>query len=325
MTHNTTFRLLFLAGFVILSTGFLACGQADTTGEDESAATTAAVTQPEGPPSLDEIGNATISGIYDEPVQLQGGRYEGEPFDPDGASRPTVGLVEDFLLTGDLDGDGAEEAITMLWESSGGSGTFTYLAAMGYDGSDLANISTAEIGDRVQLRDARISGDRIELDVVQAGPEDAACCPGEMATLAWTLDGDTLNRVESGVEATRLSVAALAGPEWVLAQFDRNEPAPDEPEITVLFEEGRIAGGSGCNRYMGSVTEGEMPGDLSVGVLAGTMMACPPEVMDLENRYRQKLEKVVKYGFLNRQLILTFEKEDGNIGALFFTPRQPGE
>jgi hypothetical protein len=47
--------------------------------------------------------------------------------------------------------------------------------------------------------------------------------------------------------------------------------------------------------------------------------------MDLENRYRQKLEKVVKYGFLNRQLILTFEKEDGDIGALFFTPRQPVE
>ncbi len=325
MTRNTTFRLLFLTGFVILSAGFLACGQADTPAEDESAEAMTVATQPAGPPSLDEIGNATISGIYDEPVQLQGGKYEGEPFDPDGASRPTVGLVEDFILTGDLDGDGAEEAVTMLWETSGGSGTFTYLAAMGYDGSDLANISTAEIGDRVQLRDARISGDKIELDVVQTGPEDAACCPGEMATLAWTLDGDTLNPVESGVETTRLSVAALAGPEWVLTQFDRNDPAPDEPEITVLFEEDRIAGGSGCNRYMGTVTEGEMPGDLTVGMLAGTMMACPPEVMDLENRYRQKLEKVVSYGFLNRQLILTFEKEDGDIGALLFTPRQPAE
>ena len=47
--------------------------------------------------------------------------------------------------------------------------------------------------------------------------------------------------------------------------------------------------------------------------------------MELEDRYRQQLEKVVKYGFMNRQLILSFEKDDGNIGALFFTPRQIGE
>ncbi|NHZ73273.1 MAG: META domain-containing protein [Nitrospirae bacterium] len=325
MAHQGKCGLLSILIITALATVSLSCDQADTTTEDESAATMAAAVQTAGPPTVDEIANATISGIYDEPVQLQGGKYEGEPFDPDGASRPTVGLVEDFLLTGDLDGDGAEEAVAMLWESSGGSGTFTYLAAMGYDGSDLANISTAEIGDRVQLRDARISGDRIELDVVQAGPEDAGCCPGEMVTLAWTLDGNTLKPVESAAEPMRLSVAALAGPEWVLTRFDRNDPAPDEPEITVLFDEDRIAGGSGCNRYMGTVTEGEMPGDLTMGLLAGTMMACPPEVMELEERYRKQLEKVVKYGFMNQQLILTFEKEDGNIGALFFTPRQPGE
>ena len=274
---------------------------------------------------MDEIANATISGIYNEPVQLQGGKYEGEPFEPQGASFPRVGLIEEFLLTGDMDGDGVEEAVVMLWESSGGSGTYSYLAALGREGSEIVNIATTEIGDRVQLRDARISGNRIELDIVQAGPEDAGCCPGEMATLAWALEGNSLNPVESGVEPGRLSIAAFAGPEWVLRNLDRNEPAPDEPEITLLFEEDRIAGGSGCNRYMGTVTEGEMPGDLTVGLLAGTMMACPPEVMELEDRYRQQLEKVVKYGFMNRQLILSFEKDDGNIGALFFTPRQIGE
>ena len=308
----------------VLATSLLSCDQADTAAEDESAPAMATTNEPSGAPSVETIAGATIRGIYDEPVQLQGGRYEGELFDPEGASRPMVGLVEDFLLTGDLDGDGAEEAVTMLWESSGGSGTYTYLAALGHEGGEIVNLATAGIGDRVQLRDARIAGDRIELDVVQAGPQDAACCPGEMATLAWALDGDALNPVDSGVETTRLSVAALTGPEWVLDRLDREEPAPDKPEVTVLFEENRIAGGGGCNRYMGTVTEGDMPGDLTVGLLASTMMACPPEVMGLEDRYRQQLEKVVKYGFLNRQLILTFEKEDGNVGAMSFTPRQIG-
>ena len=309
----------------VLATSLLSCSQGATTAEDESAPTMATANKPPGPPSVEVIAGATIRGIYDEPIQLEDGRYEGEPFDPEGSSRPRVGLVEDFLLTSDLDGDGREEAIVMLWESSGGSGTYTYLAVLGREGSDVVNLATADIGDRVQLRDSRISGNLVELDVVQAGPEDAACCPGEMATLAWALEGDALKPVDSGVEPKRLSVATLAGPEWVLDRLDRDEPVPDTPEVTVLFEENRIAGGSGCNRYMGTVTEGEMPGDLTVGLLAVTMMACPPEVMDLENRYRQKLENVVKFGFLNRQLILTFEKEGGSIGTLFFTPRQIGQ
>jgi len=325
MAHNMTLRLLSVIASTILAASFLACGQAESPAEDESAATMAATAQPAGAPSLDEIANATISGIYDEPVQLQGGKYEGEPFEPQGASFPRVGLIEEFLLTSDMDGNGVEEAVVMLWESSGGSGTYSYLAALGREGSEVVNIATAEIGDRVQLRDSRISGNRVELDVVQAGPEDAGCCPGEMVTLAWTLDGGSLNPAESGVEPERLSVAALAGPEWVLQDLDRNEPAPGEPEITLIFEEDRIAGKSGCNQYMGSVTEGELPGDFSIGLLAGTMMACPPEVMELEDRYRQRLEEVFKIGFFIGDLALSFEKEDGSGGTLLFAPRRPGE
>ena len=73
-------------------------------------------------PTAFELAHATYSGIMDEPVTLTGGRWEGEPFVEGGASRPTVGLVDHFILTGDLDGDGLDEAVTFLWESSGGSG-----------------------------------------------------------------------------------------------------------------------------------------------------------------------------------------------------------
>lgn len=321
MGSRHTFGLLSLLIVATLATTAVSCGQSQTSSNEDSEVTLAVA----APPSLTEIANATIGGIYDEPIQLENGQYEGEPFEPQGASFPRVGLIEESRLTGDLDGDGVEEAIVMLWESSGGSGTYSYLAALDREGSEVVNIATAEIGDRVQLRDSRVSGNRVELDIVRAGPEDAGCCPGEMVTLAWELDGNSLNPVESGVAPERLSIAAFAGPAWVLRSLDRDEPAPSEPEITLLFEENRIAGKSGCNQYMGTVTEGDMPGDLEVSLLAGTMMACAPEVMALEDRYRQDLEKIVKYGFLNRQLSLTFEKEDGNSGSLLFTPRLPGE
>lgn len=323
MTNRSTPAVLVSLVFATLATIPLACGQhqAPTNEESEAPATTA---QPAGPPSLDEIANATIHSIYDEPVQLQAGKYEGEPFEPQGASFPRVGLIDEFLLTSDLDGDGAEEAIVMLWESSGGSGTYSYLAAIGREGSEVVNIATAEVGDRVQLRDSRISGNRVELDVLRAGPEDAACCPGEMTTLAWELEDRSLNPVDSGVEPERLSIAAFAGPEWVLTDFARAERAPTEPEVTIEFDEGRIAGGSGCNRFMGPLTEGEMPGDLTVGLLAGTMMMCPPEVMEIEDRFRRQLGSVVKYGFLNRQLALTYETDAGDVDVMLFSPRQIG-
>ena len=76
-------------------------------------------------PLTDAVANMTYSGIYDDDVTLTEGRWEGEPFVADGASRPSVGIIDDFMLTGDLDGDGTDEVVVFLWESSGGSGTYT--------------------------------------------------------------------------------------------------------------------------------------------------------------------------------------------------------
>ncbi|MEA3231645.1 MAG: hypothetical protein U9Q05_07825, partial [Thermodesulfobacteriota bacterium] len=99
------------------------------------------------PPTSIGPGNATYSGIYAHAITLKNGRWEGEPFIDGGASRPTVGLVEDFSLTGDLDGDGEMEHIVVLWENSGGTGKPNYLAVMGEKEGRLVNLSTTLIGD----------------------------------------------------------------------------------------------------------------------------------------------------------------------------------
>jgi hypothetical protein len=57
------------------------------------------------------LANASYQGIEDSPVQLENGRWEGKPYVEGGASRPSVGLVEDFSLQGDLDGDGNPETV----------------------------------------------------------------------------------------------------------------------------------------------------------------------------------------------------------------------
>ena len=62
-------------------------------------------------PLTDAVANMTYSGIYDDDVTLTDGRWEGEPFVADGASRPAVGIIDDFMLIGDLDGDGTDEVV----------------------------------------------------------------------------------------------------------------------------------------------------------------------------------------------------------------------
>ena len=272
-------------------------------------------------PTLDELGNASYAGIYDRPVQLADGRYEGEPFVEGGASRPTAGVAPELRLVGDLDGNGVDEAVVLLWTNSGGSGTFNYVAVAGRRGDDVVNLGTAPLGDRVQVRAARVVEGTVELDVVQAGPDDAACCPSQTATRTFALGSGDLTETSTEVTGT-LSFATLEGVAWVLTVFDRSEPVPAEPEVTLVFSDGRIGGRSGCNRYFAGVIDGDLPGGLSVGQLGATKMACPDEVMRLEERYLRTLAGATKFGFVAGRLIVTCRVDDA-IHSMTFVSREP--
>lgn len=275
----------------------------------------------EGAPTAVELANAVFPGILDQPIQLRDGRWEGKPFIEGGASRPSAGMVEDLILTGDFDGDGQGETAVVLWTSSGGSGTFDYLAVVGRQGGQLVQLGTAPIGDRVQIRSARVVADRIVLDVVQAGAGDAACCPTQKATRTWTLGTGGLS--ERAVEITgTLSLADLGGTEWVLRQLARDEPAPPEPEITLVFEGDRIAGTSGCNRYFAGIEEdSDLSGQISVGAIGSTRMACEDDVMALESRFLERLEAVSRYDFVAVKLALTWQTEEST-DTMLFAPQQ---
>jgi heat shock protein HslJ len=232
-----------------------------------------------------------------------------------------VGLVRDFRLVGDLNGDESPEAVFLLYESSGGSGTFFYVTVLERAPEGIVSLGTRGVGDRVQIRSAGLSDGTVVLDVVQTGPEDAACCPGQKVTRRWSVGPDGLTEL-APVDDGRLSLDDLSGPEWVLRSFGRDDPAPGEPGITILFESGRLGGGSGCNTYFASAEEGEAPGDITIGAVGMTMMACEEVAMTLEQRYHQALVGVVKYGFIGGRLALT-SLTDGEVSTMIFEGREP--
>ena len=151
-----------------------------------------------GPPSetpaltAERLQQATYIGILDAPVTLVDGRYEGEPFVPGSAARPIVKLVPGIMATGDLDGDGTDEAVVVLAHSSGGSGVFMYLATVRDNGGNAENIATTRLGDRVKVIAVEIDEGKIVAELVQHGPNDAMCCPASKVRRGWLLQGREL-------------------------------------------------------------------------------------------------------------------------------------
>ena len=268
---------------------------------------------------LKNVSYRGLEGIA-KPVTLSKGSWEGQPLRRGAASRPAVHFVRDFRLLGDVDGDGADEAVVLLGVTSGGSGDLIHLAVVKWQGSEAVNVATARLGDRVQLRAGRVVAKRIVLDLVQAGTDDAMCCPGELVTRTWEWTGTGLQEVPPLAPPGRLSMEALAGPEWVLRQWSWDEAAAATPEVTLVYRDGKINGRSGCNRYFAAVIDGDQPGDLRIGAAAGTRMACPEQAAAVERRFLSLLQGVTKFGFVAGQLALTYEK-DGVIATMLFDSR----
>lgn len=111
-----------------------------------------------------------------------------------------------------------------------------------------------------------------------------------------------------GGESSRLtgetSPTALMGPTWRLTQIN-GQPPVDGASVTAEFSsDGRVAGRSGCNLYMGSARV-EAEGRLAVGLLASTMMACAPQgVMEQEARFLSTLQAATRFVIAGGELRL---------------------
>jgi heat shock protein HslJ len=227
--------------------------------------------------------------------------------------------VEDLLVQGDLDGDSVEEAAVLLAESSGGSGVMTYLALVTWRDGAPVNLATRLIGDRVQIRSLRVEDGELILDYITAGPEEPACCPTRKVRDRYRLQEGRL--VESGSEAMGpMSLQDLQGVTWELTHFGRQNPVPEGVRISLSVDGDRVSGSAGCNRYFGRIRE-KVPGELAIGPVGSTRMACAEPKMSAERTYLEALEEVVKFGFLNGRLVLSYTPTGADgVDSLRFAP-----
>ena len=286
------------------------------------ACTTALAIPPPPPaPGLHDLANASYQGLIDVEgvITLTDGHWQGEPWVEGGASAPSAQLLGTLLAQGDLDYDGRTESVNLVNYSTGGTGQLLHLAVSRFDEAGVDNFATVFLGDRVMVRDLRVESGRIMADVVQAGPHDGACCPGDVVTRTWRLQDGQLQEVPLDHEPERLSANTLSGSEWVLSRWGFKEPVGNGITITLEYLDGKFTGHSACNRYFAAVSAaGDVAGGIEVADIGGTRMACTEDrLAAAEDRYLEALQQVNRISFMAGELALSWG-QGAKFGSLYF-------
>ncbi|MBW6416372.1 META domain-containing protein [Celeribacter sp. PS-C1] len=139
-----------------------------------------------------------------------------------------------------------------------------------------------------QLRDEGLLYDATELDLL-VSPE---LCRDDMSGQVYP-ETVTLTRGETSFRGCAgETMDLLSGPEWQIEDV-AGAGVIDASNATLAFDGDRVAGSTGCNRYMGGV---EVTGDgLRFGQLASTQMMCPESLMQQEARVLEALAKVERF------------------------------
>ena len=274
-----------------------------------------------------QLKNATYSGIYEEPVTLTDGLYEGKPYVEGDASRPTVQYIDKSGLYGDLDGDGIVDAAVFLLERGGGTGAFTYVAAQLNQNGQPVDAGAVWIEDRIGVRSAAIENGQVVLEIITQGPGDAACCASHKAHKAYALqEGQLAEMTGEDQVLERISAADLNGTSWTLLELNYDQPALADTEVTVSFQEGQISGSGGCNSYNSNFSlSDDNPFVVTTGPVAATQKACPDPVLSQETAYFTALENVSQWGYVFGQLGLYYADDQGGLGRLLFAPAGAAE
>jgi hypothetical protein len=133
-------------------------------------------------------------------VTLVDGSYAEKP-DPDAATFITKVSMGPWQAFGDLNGDGVEDAAVILIDAPGGSGVFTFLAAVVDEGGLPVNAATASLGDRPQIDSVSIEDGRILISGKTHAESDPMCCPSLAFRWSFSLEDGSLSKTELEVES----------------------------------------------------------------------------------------------------------------------------
>lgn len=96
----------------------------------------------------------------------------------------------------------------------------------------------------------------------------------------------------------------LEGTEFVLTELP--EPGgllrPVAGRVSISFQEGKISGSAGCNRYFGTLQKGD-GNAISFGPLGTTRKLCPPPEMETETTFLERMKETASFVHAGDRLV----------------------
>lgn len=156
------------------------------------------VLAPQEPASIETPPTLTLEQILNTAYTLQGpdgsmqdfplvdGSYE-KSNGPSVSDVTHAGILHDKIAFGDINGDGAGDAVVPIYLNFGGTGRFVHIAAVLNQGGQPVHAAPATygIGDRAVIRALTIEDGKILLSAIISGPADPMCCPSLPAAMTF--------------------------------------------------------------------------------------------------------------------------------------------
>lgn len=254
--------------------------------------------------------NATYT-IDGESFTLVEGKVEKE-IAPDSATQNMVSLFGEPAY-GDIDRDGDDDAVVILVNDAGGSGTFYYAAIAANIDGEYKGTDTILLGDRIAPQTFYIEGNRAIVNyVVRAPGEPFTAQPSIGESLHLQFDPESLMLItvevdfegEADPSVMKLDMHTWT---WVSTTYESEEElTPKNPQaFTITFkEDGTFSATTDCNS-MGGTYEVDDQGITFGENIAMTKMYCEGSQ---EQEFAALFGEIESYTFTSRgQLIFTLD------------------
>jgi len=188
--------LLLLAALTLTACSALGTPIPDQTAP-ETATVPSTVPSPEQSTATPDIPGISVAQVRNSEYQLgfsnelrtvplTDGQYlEGEPSGSDYVSV----TMTDFIARGDLNGNGENEAVAIVAENYGGSGTFVFVAVYQYAKEQATFLTSIFLDDRPMINGLAVEDGEIFVDATIHGTDDPMCCPTQATKRHYLLNG----------------------------------------------------------------------------------------------------------------------------------------
>jgi|GEM_PF-3540819 len=103
-----------------------------------------------------------------------------------------ISIIENKIVTGDLNNDGKEDDVLVLKSFGGGSGNFYEIIAVINKEGEPLYFDCKKLGDRVKINSLEIKEGKIIINMITHSLEDPMCCPTVEKTVSYRISGNKL-------------------------------------------------------------------------------------------------------------------------------------